>query len=60
VKFEEYIPKPDGLLRFQGRMYISKEGGKRRTILKGSHRALYYAHPGVNKMYIDMKKLFFG
>ena len=58
-KFEGYDLEPDGLLRFQGRMYIPKEGAIRRTILEESHRALYYAHPRVKKMYADTKKLFF-
>ena len=40
-------------------MYIPKEGGLKETILIESHRAHYCAHPGVKKMYADMKKLFF-
>ena len=55
-KFEGYLLKPNGILRFQGRMYIPKEEGIRRTFLKESHRALYYAHLGVKKMHADMKK----
>jgi transposase InsO family protein len=40
-------------------MYILKGGDIRNIILKEAHRALYCAHPGVKKMYADMKKLFF-
>jgi hypothetical protein len=40
-------------------MYIPEGGDIRSIILKESHRALYCAHPGVKKMYADMKKLFF-
>ena len=40
-------------------MHIPKEGGIIRTILEESHRALYCAHPGIKKMYVDTKKLFF-
>jgi len=58
-KFEVYFLKPYGLLIFQGRMYIPKEGGIIRTILEESHRPLYYAHPRVKKMYVDTKKHFF-
>ena len=58
-KFEGYVLEPDGLLRFQGRMNVPKEGGIRETILGESHRALYCAHPGVKKMYADARKLFF-
>jgi len=40
-------------------MYVSKEGDIRETILGESHRALYFSHPGVKKMYADTRKLFF-
>lgn len=51
-KFEGYVLEPDGLLRFQGRMYVPKDGGIIETILRESH-------PGVKKMYADTRKLFF-
>jgi hypothetical protein len=40
-------------------MYIPENGDIRSIILKESHRALYCVHPGVKKMYADMRKLFF-
>jgi hypothetical protein len=40
-------------------MYIPENGDIRSIILKEAHRALYCAHPGVKKMYADMRKLFF-
>jgi hypothetical protein len=40
-------------------MYIPEDGDIRSIILKEAHRALYCAHPGVKKMYADMRKLFF-
>jgi hypothetical protein len=40
-------------------MYIPENGDIRSIILKEAHRALYCAHPGVKKMYTDMRKLFF-
>ena len=58
-KFEGYELEADGLLRYQGRMYIPKEGDIRETILKEAHRSIYCAHPEVKKMYADMKELFF-
>ena len=54
-KYYGYHIEEDGLLRYQGRMYIPKEGGLRETILRESHRAHYCAQ----NMYADMKKLFF-
>jgi hypothetical protein len=40
-------------------MYIPENGDIQSIILKEAHRALYCAHPGVKKMYVDMRKLFF-
>jgi hypothetical protein len=40
-------------------MYIPEGEDIRSIILKEAHRALYCAHSGVKKMYVDMKKLFF-
>jgi hypothetical protein len=40
-------------------MYIPENGDIRSIILKEAHRALYCVHPGVKKMYTDMRKLFF-
>ena len=57
--YEEYSLEADGLLRYQGRMYIPEGGDIQSIILKEAHRALYCAHPDVKKMYIDMKKVFF-
>jgi hypothetical protein len=40
-------------------MYIPENGDIKSIILKEDHRELYCAHPGVKKMYIDMRKLLF-
>ena len=58
-KYYGYHIKKYGLLRYQGRMYIPKEGDLREVILREAHREHYCAHPGVKKMYADMNKLFF-
>jgi hypothetical protein len=58
-KYEGYSLEADRLLRYRGRMYIPEDGDIRSIILKEAHRALYCAHPGVKKMYADMRKLFF-
>jgi transposase InsO family protein len=39
-------------------MYIPENGDIQSIILKESHRALYCAHPGVKKMYADLRKIF--
>jgi hypothetical protein len=38
-------------------MYIPEGGDIQSVILKESHRALYCAHSGVNKMYAYMKNI---
>ena len=58
-KYEGYSLETDGLLRYQGRMYILENGDIQSIILKEAHRALYCAHLGVKKMYANMRKLFF-
>jgi hypothetical protein len=40
-------------------MCIPEGGDIRSIILKEAHRELYCAHPGVKKMYTNMKKFFF-
>jgi hypothetical protein len=40
-------------------MYIPENGDIRSIILKEAHRSLYCVHPGVKKMYLDMRKIFF-
>jgi hypothetical protein len=57
--YEGYSLETDRLLRYRGRMYIPENGDIRSIILKEAHRSLYCAHPGVKRMYADMKKLFF-
>jgi hypothetical protein len=57
--YEGYSLQEDRLLRYQGRMYIPEDGDIRSIILKEPHRVLYCVHPGVKKMYADMRKIFF-
>ena len=49
-KYEGYSLEVDGLLRYQGRMYIPKVGDIQSIILKEDHRAHYCVDPGVKKM----------
>jgi hypothetical protein len=48
-KYEGYSLETDGLLRYQGRMYIPENGDIRSIILKEAHRSLICAHPGVKR-----------
>jgi hypothetical protein len=58
-KYEGYSLEVDRLLRYRGRMYIPEDGDIQSIILKEADRELYCVHPGVKKMYTDMRKLFF-
>jgi hypothetical protein len=58
-KYEGYSLENDGLLRFNGKIYIPPNEELRSFILGEAHRAVYMAHPGVTKMKADLKPLFF-
>ena len=47
----------DGLLQFRGRPYIRNARGLREKILD-EHKSQYTVHPGMTKMYHDVKRLF--
>jgi hypothetical protein len=40
-------------------MYVPEGGDIQSIILKEAHKALYCVHPGVKKIYADMRKIFF-
>jgi hypothetical protein len=56
---EGYSFDSDGLLRFRGRIYVPPKDELRMLIRSKAHRAVYLAHPGVRKMRVDLKPLFF-
>jgi hypothetical protein len=58
-RYEGFYFDSDGLLRFKGRIYIPPNDELRMLILSEAHRAVYMAHPGVTKMRVDLKPLFF-
>jgi hypothetical protein len=58
-RYEGYSLDNDGLLRYNGRIYVPPNDELRKLILNEAHRAMYMAHPGVMKMKEDLKPLFF-
>jgi hypothetical protein len=58
-RFLGYSLESDGLLRHQGRIYVPLSNNLRRVIMVEAHRAPYSAHPGVKKMYSDLRQLYF-
>ena len=46
----------DGILRFQGRMCIPDDVEVKRLILEEGHKSRLSLHPGMTKMYQDLKE----
>jgi hypothetical protein len=52
-KYEGYSLDNDGLLRFNGRIYIPPNDELRSLILSEVHQAVYMAHPRVTKIWVN-------
>ncbi|GKA28114.1 putative reverse transcriptase domain-containing protein [Tanacetum coccineum] len=50
--------RSDGIQCFKGRIWLLFFGGLRDLILHESHKSKYSIHPGSDKMYQDLKKLY--
>ncbi|GJZ15468.1 putative reverse transcriptase domain-containing protein [Tanacetum coccineum] len=55
---EKLEPRADGTLCFNGRSWLPCYGDLRTVIMHESYKSKYSIHPGSNKMYQDMKKLY--
>ncbi|GJY43577.1 putative reverse transcriptase domain-containing protein [Tanacetum coccineum] len=55
---EKLEPRADGILCLNGRSWLSCYGDLRMVIMHKSHKSKYSIHPGSDKMYQDMKKLY--
>ncbi|GJT83097.1 putative reverse transcriptase domain-containing protein [Tanacetum coccineum] len=55
---EKLEPRADGTLCFNGRSWLPCYGDLRTVIMHESHKSKYSIHPGSDKMYQDMKKLY--
>ncbi|GJU48476.1 putative reverse transcriptase domain-containing protein [Tanacetum coccineum] len=51
-------PRADGTLCLNGRTWIPCRGNLRELIMNESHKSKYSVHPGSDKMYQDLKKLY--
>ncbi|GJS35431.1 putative reverse transcriptase domain-containing protein [Tanacetum coccineum] len=51
-------PRTDGTLCLNGRSWIPNLGNLRGVIMHESHKSKYSIHPGSDKMYQDLKKLY--
>ncbi|GKF08238.1 putative reverse transcriptase domain-containing protein, partial [Tanacetum coccineum] len=55
---EKLEPRANGTLCLNGRSWLPCYGDLRTVIMHESHKSKYSIHPGSNKMYQDMKKLY--
>ncbi|GJY30606.1 putative reverse transcriptase domain-containing protein [Tanacetum coccineum] len=58
VRIEKLKPHADGTLCLNGRSWLPCYGDLRTVIMHESHKSKYSIHPGSDKMYQDMKKLY--
>ncbi|GJR07632.1 putative reverse transcriptase domain-containing protein [Tanacetum coccineum] len=57
-RMEKLEPRADGTLCFNGRSWLPCYGDLRTVIMHESYKSKYSIHPGSDKMYQDMKKLY--
>ncbi|GJX46007.1 putative reverse transcriptase domain-containing protein [Tanacetum coccineum] len=58
LRMEKLEPRVDGTLCLNGKSWLPCYGGLRTVIMHESHKSKYSIHPGSEKMYQDMKKLY--
>ncbi|GJW66641.1 reverse transcriptase domain-containing protein [Tanacetum coccineum] len=58
IRTEKLEPRADGTLCLNGRSWLPCYGDLRTVIMHKSHKSKYSIHPGFDKMYQDMKKLY--
>ncbi|GJU19299.1 putative reverse transcriptase domain-containing protein [Tanacetum coccineum] len=57
-KTKKLEPRADATLCFNGRSWLPCYGDLRTVIMHESHKSKYFIYPGSDKMYQDMKKLY--
>nr|GEY18062.1 putative reverse transcriptase domain-containing protein [Tanacetum cinerariifolium] len=55
---EKLEPRADGTLCLNGKSWLPYYGDLRSLIMHESHKSKYFVHPGSDKMYQDMKQLY--
>ncbi|GKE90511.1 putative reverse transcriptase domain-containing protein [Tanacetum coccineum] len=58
LRTEKLEPRADGTLCLNGRSWLPCYGDLRTVIMHESHKSKYSIHPGSDKMYQDMKRLY--
>ena len=49
---------PEGIVRFRNRLVIPNDENLKREVLEEAHRSKYTIHPGSNKLYQDLRQLY--
>ena len=57
-KLEGFVQDREGIWRYQGRICIPAGDGLKDRILEEAHKSEFMVHPGISKMYQDLKKMF--
>ena len=57
-KVRDFALGDDGILRFQGRICVPNDVEVRKLILGEGHKSRFSLHPGMTKMYQDLKETF--
>ena len=57
-KAPKFYVDEDGIVRYKGRLCVPEQGELKRELLKEAHYSSYFIHPGGNKIYQDLKKLY--
>ena len=57
-KAKDFEIGSDGVLRFRGRVYIPEDLEVKGMILEEGHKSRFSMHPGITKMYHDLKESF--
>ncbi|GKG11054.1 putative reverse transcriptase domain-containing protein, partial [Tanacetum coccineum] len=58
LRTEKLEPRTNGTMCLNGRSWLPCYGNLRTVIMHESHKSKYSIHPGSDKMYQDMKKLY--
>ncbi|GJX24682.1 putative reverse transcriptase domain-containing protein, partial [Tanacetum coccineum] len=58
IRTAKLEPRVDGTLCLNGKSWLPCYGDLQNVIMHESHKSKYSIHPGFNKMYQDMKKLY--
>ncbi|MCH88206.1 retrotransposon protein, partial [Trifolium medium] len=55
---EDYTLSADGLVLFKNKIMVPKEGSVRDKILEEAHKGKFTIHPGITKMYQDLRQMY--